>query len=207
MNIVDKRPERERERKEKTLARKAKEETNFKASIPEIKLVSDWRVEQEYNQAIEPHRLFVGQRMPTKKRFLEEAIKNRQQLKKLIVEDYQFDYAHAERNNFSIETDEETLATLTKEASKHGLLLEAYIRAIFYTAAFEVNETKRQREEEIKKHVEENGVAELGKGRKISPELRKELEKKFGMPKFNGVVDKYDYIDKLIDVAKEYFGV
>lgn len=156
MNIVDKRPEREQKRNEEIRQKREAEAKKQEALLaiinaPKIVLAPDWRVEQEYNMAIEPHRLFSQERMPAKKRFLEDAVENRNKLKKLIVEDYEFNYEFANRYNFSIDTDQKTLDTLTKEADKLQLSLEAYIRAIFYTAAFEINEAKRNYEEDVKK--------------------------------------------------------
>lgn len=214
MNIVDKRAEREQERNEKEKLKREAEKKRVEVlypDVPEIKLVPDWRVTQEYEWAIEPNRkYFVHERLPAKKRFLEEAVKNRHQLRKLIVEDYEFNYEYASVHSFSIETDADTLDILTMEARKLNLSLEAYIRAIFYTAAFEINKAKRNYEEDVKKQLEENAcvnICDEGRGRQIGPELRRKLEEKFGKPRCNGMAYTYNYVDMLLDVAAEYFSL
>lgn len=213
MILDDKRPERKQEmEKAEALEREAhkKKVEARNAVIPEIKLISDWRVEQKYNEAINSQLLFVHQIVPTKKRFLEEAIKNRQQIKKLIIEDHQDNSSHEKRGyNISIETDEKTIAALSEEACKLKLSLEAYVRAVFYSAAFEINETKRRHEEEQKKQMEANACVDIGRGRKIGPELRRKLEEKFGKPRFNNLfgIATYNHVDMLLDLAKEYFGI
>ncbi|MFT8343747.1 MAG: hypothetical protein ABF652_20250 [Clostridium beijerinckii] len=210
MKIVSKLNERKKEKELSAellrIADQEKQKRKEAAFVPEIIFVSDWRIEQEYEKAVNTGILFPHQVDLAKTTFLKQALENRDKLKELVIEEYEPNRQYPKY--VSMETTKEYIQTLQDEARKAGIEYDQYIRAIYYTTALEINNSKAKLAEEFKVRQEESKTFEI-KG-EIDQELRRKLESKYGQPIYSNTLFytcTYGYTDMLIDLAKEYFGI
>lgn len=210
MKVIDKSIVREKERdllsKKSEQLRKEAEKKKEESKIPKIRVISDWRIEQEYNKAIADTVLFAHQIVERKELFLKESLENRDKLKELVVEAYEPN--RRDPIIISIESTKEYIETLEGEARNLGLTYDQYIRAIYYTSALEINKKKLESAARLKEKQEEARLFDI-KGQ-INQELRKKLDSKYGEPVYDTElfnICAYGYTEMLIDLAKEYFKI
>jgi hypothetical protein len=207
MEIINKKAEREYERTKEMEAanNKRKEIEAARIPIPTISFATDWRVMQEYNEAVNASMLFSHEVSSAEKNFLKMAIRNRSQLKSLVVDEYDGDPYN--QKIIEIESDEGTISELKGEASKLKLSTKEYIRSIFYTTALKINTRKHEEELERKRRVEANKHFLIGRAY-INRELKEKLEERFGEPKKNILGRRRNiYAEMLISLANEHFGL
>lgn len=211
MRVINKRNEREEEKKswlqKIQQIREEAERAREAAIVPEIKVFTDWRIEQEYNNAMSNYVIFAHQVEEVRSNFLKDAIDNRSNLKELVLEAYEPDEYNP--TIITIEVDNEIIDTLKKEARRLSIGYDEYIRAIFYTTAFEKN--KKKQEAKVKQSEKEKEAWLFEFNGHINQQLRRKLEEKYGkqqhfsIPGFSAI--SYGYGDMLIDLANEYFGI
>lgn len=213
MKIIDNKTQRELEIKRNEAARREKEEAEAKAKkeriIPTIKIILDWRLAAEYEKYIRSKEIIVWPHDGNgpKKNYFKYAIENRANLKEIVIEGY--DYPRETLfNSLEIESDTATIEALKAEAIKLNLGYDEYVRGIFYTTAYVVNQEKAKKEAEHDAYVKEHTPFRVGEGF-ISQELKRCLEKKFGNPVTNTMfgVSESIYTELLIKLANEYFGI
>ena len=153
------------------------------------------------NKVIFPH-----EEIKIRNNFLKYAIENRDKLNQIIIEDYKPGVERC-HNRVEIETDENTIEALNKEARKLGLDLYQYIRGIFYTTAYEVNQEREKIWKENEERSKEATPFYIGESY-ISQKLKRNLESKYGKPKNTLFgVNPSVYTDMLVKVAEEYFNI
>lgn len=199
------------EERNKREAYQGKADAAKENAIPTIKIVLDWRLHQEYQKYLDSKRIMEWQHgsVKLKKDYLKQAIDNRTKLNNIIVELYD-EPAALIKNIVEIETDYATIDTLKQEANVLGLSFDVYIRGIFYTTAYEVNQQADREEAEWKAYVEESTPFRIGESF-ISQKLKRKLESsKYNHPDgSNGLygIPESIYTDMLIELANEHFGL
>lgn len=187
----------------------AKVKAQKESIIPTIKIIPDWRLMGEYNKYIKYKKIivFAGLIKETERNYFKYAIRNREKLSSLIVEDYERPM-ETHFNTVEIETDNATVEQLSREASKLNLTFDEYVRGIFYTTAYEANQISDQKQADFEAYVKENTPYQIG-GSHISQELKRKLDGKYGTPTNNGLfgLSMDTYTNMLIDLANEYFGL
>lgn len=138
-------------------------------------------------------------------RFLTIAIRDRQQLPELVLEEFDRRRIKAA---LTLPTDPIIVDTLTEEAGGIGIDYETYLRALFYSRLYQISEEhERFNEEQAREQWDNRPVRTEGV---IHAELRKRLEGKYGMPEMWDPLwgtPKSGYFNLLIKVAEEYFGL
>jgi hypothetical protein len=211
MKVINKKSEREKENEALELERRKKEQTAKKLQeesiIPKIKIVLDWRLIGEYDKYMENKVVFAGQRLDLRNDYFKQAINNRKNLKHIIVERYERPL-ETDFNVAEFETDNTTIEALKGESNELRISIDEYVRGIFYTTAYEVNQEKKKRNEEAEAYAKEHTPYDIGKSY-ISQELKRKLENKYGKPESNFMfsVPADAYTNMLIDLAEEYFKI
>lgn len=211
MKVINRKSEREKEKEalenERRKQERAADKLRVESIIPRIKIVLDWRLNGEYDKYMENKVVFAGQRLDLRNDYFRHAINNRKNLKNIIVEGYERPI-ETDFNIVEFETDNTTIEALQGEASELRISIDEYVRGIFYTTAYEVNEDKKKRKEEHEAYVKEHELYDIG-GSYISQELKRKLESKYGKPEsiFMFGVPADAYTNMLIDLAKEYFEI
>lgn len=110
----------------------------------------DWRINNQLRIMKEDHARWVNGTPQGRTLFLQTAIKNRNTLDALEIQDYDSANAKARAglDRLSCRVDEETLATLKDEARALHLDLDQYMRALTYSYAKKVRDEKIQRDNE-----------------------------------------------------------
>lgn len=211
MKVINKKSEREKEkqilenerRKQEQVSKKLKEEK----IIPRINIVLDWRLSGEYEKYMENKVVFAGQKLDLRNEYFRQAINNRKNLKNIIVEGYERPM-ETYHNIAEFETDSSTVEALQSEANQLGMSLDEYVRGIFYTTAYEVNQERKKRKEEHEAYMKEHTPYDIG-GSHISQELKRKLDSKYGKPEsaWGFGVPADAYTNMLIDLAEEYFEI
>ena len=209
MKIVDKRAEREKEiieNNKKSPAAIRSKKVDKERQLEEekkartIKVVLDWRVSGQ----LDPITKDIWYSQTNKENFLKYAIKNREQLKELYVEPFEY-IAHGNVRSIEAECDKDTIDMLDKEARKEGLGFNEYVTSIVYTTAFNINQERERVRAIADADAAERTPFMISEGY-ISQELKRKLESKYGEPK--GILIPQDiYTNMLVDLAKEYFGI
>ena len=126
--------------------------TNEVAEQDELLIVvhPDWRISNQLRIMKEDHARWVNGTPHGRTLFLQTAIKNRNTLDALEIQDYDSANAKARAglDRLSCRVDEETLATLKDEARALHLDLDQYMRALTYSYAKKVRDEKIQRDNE-----------------------------------------------------------
>ncbi|RII32130.1 hypothetical protein D2A34_24740 [Clostridium chromiireducens] len=211
MKVINKKTEREKEAaaleveriKKYQAANKLREES----IIPKIKIVLDWRLSGEYDRYMENKVVFAGQVLELRNGYFRNAINNRKKLKNIIVEGYERTI-ETDCNVAEFETDNSTVEALQGEANQLGMSLDEYVRGIFYTTAYEVNQERKKKKEDHEAYMKEHTPYNIGASH-ISQELKRKLDSKYGEPKsiFAFGVPADAYTNMLIDLAEEYFEI
>ena len=110
----------------------------------------DWRISNELRIMKEDHARWVNGTPQGRTLFLQTAIKNRNTLDALEIQDYDRANAKARAalDSLTCRVDEETLAILKDEARALRLNLDEYMRALTYSYAKKVRDEKIQRDNE-----------------------------------------------------------
>lgn len=143
---------------------------------------------------------YINQQIEAAHRFFELSIRDRSMIKELIVEEYRDHYQNIKLN---LVPNKEVLTQLKNEARELGLDSITYLRAIFYTRAFDINQAQRKLNEEQKAEQFDSRTVEI-KGY-INKDIRKKLEAKYGKPKWNSKfnIPIETYFDLLLRAANE----
>lgn len=146
MKVIDKRG-KEKTWHEPVVTKKEVEEQDERL----IQIYPDWRMGNELRILKEDHGRWINGQPAGRTLFLQTAIKNRNTLDALEIQDYDSANAKARAglDRLSCRVDEETLATLKDEARALHLDLDQYMRALTYSYA------KKVRDEKIRKDIEE----------------------------------------------------
>lgn len=211
MKVINKKSEREKEKEALELGRRKKEQAAKKLKeesiIPTIKIILDWRLIGEYNKYMENKVVFAHEELSLRNDYFRYAINNRKNLENVIIEGYERPM-ETHFNTAEFETDNSIIEALQSEASQLGMSLDEYVRGIFYTTAYEVNQDKEKVKKEHEAYVKEHTPYDIGSS-SISQELKRKLDSKYGKPEnvlgFGVSADAYTKM--LIDLAKEYFGI
>ena len=211
MKVINKKSEREKEaaalETERIKKYQAANKLREDSIIPTINIVLDWRLNGEYDKYMENEVVFAGQRLDLRNEYFRQAINNRKNLKNIIVEGYERPIK-TDSNTAEFETDNSTIEVLQSEANQLGMSLDEYVRGIFYTTAYEVNQERKKKKEEHEAYMKEHTPYDIG-GSHISQELKRKLESKYGKPENNFMfgVPADAYTNMLIDLAEEYFKI
>ena len=110
----------------------------------------DWRISNELRIMKEDHARWVNGTPQGRTLFLQTAIKNRNTLDALEIQNYDRANAKARAalDSLTCRVDEETLAILKDEARALRLNLDEYMRALTYSYAKKVRDEKIQRDNE-----------------------------------------------------------
>lgn len=110
----------------------------------------DWRISNELRIMKEDHARWVNGTPQGRTLFLQTAIKNRNTLDALEIQNYDRANAKARAalDSLTCRVDEETLAALKDEARALHLDLDEYMRALTYSYAKKVRDEKIQRDNE-----------------------------------------------------------
>lgn len=211
MKVINKKSEREKEQEALEIERiknhRAASKLREESIIPRINIVLDWRLSGEYEKYMENKIVFAGQMLDLRNEYFRQAINNRKNLKNIIVEGYERPIK-TDSNTAEFETDDSTIEALQSEANQLGMSLDEYVRGIFYTTAYEVNEERKKRKEDYEAYAKEHTPYDIGSSH-ISQELKRKLDSKYGEPKsiFAFGVPADAYTNMLIDLAEEYFKI
>lgn len=211
MKVINKKSEREKEQEALEIERiknhRAASKLREESIIPTIKIVLDWRLSGEYEKYMENKVIFAGQKLDLRNHYFRYAINNRKKLKNIIVEGYERPMG-THFNTVEFETDNATIEALNSESSQLGISIDEYVRGIFYTTAYEVNQARKRTKEEHDAYMKEHTPYDIG-GSHISQELKRKLESKYGKPENNFMfgVPADAYTNMLIDLAEEYFKI
>jgi hypothetical protein len=144
-----------------------------------------------------------------KRRYLKEAIADRNSLPELILEPFE----PVAYENIEITLDKETMKSLNGEARKLGMPLKTYAQAILYTTAFKENTARKEAEQEKKIREEElmtfsfEGTINQELRRKLNDKFYDPIEKRNSEPSFMFVNPGEDFGKFLVEIANEYFGI
>ncbi|NRT74432.1 hypothetical protein [Clostridium beijerinckii] len=211
MKVINKKSEREKEKEALENERRKKEkvakELKAKSIVPKIKIVLDWRLRGEYDKYMENKVIFAHEELSLRNNYFKHAINNRKKLKNIITEEYERPI-ETHFNVAEFETDNSTIEALQGEASELRMSLDEYVRGIFYTTAYEVNQARKRTNEEHEAYMKEHTPYDIG-GSHINQELKRKLDSKYGKPEsaWGFGVPADAYTNMLIDLAKEYFGI
>lgn len=211
MKVINKKSQREKEKEalenERRKNEQAAKELREKSIIPKIKIILDWRLSGEYDKYRKNEVIFEHQIVDLRNDYFRHAINNRKNLKQIIVEGYERPM-ETYRNTAEFETDNSTIQILQDEASKLGMSLDEYVRGIFYTTAYEVNQAREQAAAEHEAYMKEHTPYTI-ESSSISQELKRKLENKYGKPELNSLfgINTSVYTNMLIDLAEEYFEI
>lgn len=115
-----------------------------------IQVYPDWRISNELRIMTEDHARWINGTPQGRTLFLQTAIKNRDTLDALEIQNYDRSNAkaRAQLDKLTCRVDQETLAALKDEARSVRLDLDEYMRALTYSYAKKIRDEKKLKEAE-----------------------------------------------------------
>lgn len=172
MKLVDNRGRQEEAESFGTMT----EEAEFvETDSRKIAVRMDWRIYNQVVPVIDKATWGFNNRN-SRSKLLTTAIKNRRELKEIVLMDYDREQAHKQdqRQSLQCEVSEDILEELIDEAHDLRLSLDEYMRAIVYTYAKQEREQSEQHEAATKQDRYANRIVEVGSG-VIEKDLREKL--------------------------------